>query len=46
MMKAVNLVASEFEVKIFQPLLSPDFIKYAKTVPISEKIHNSEDLYQ
>ena len=46
MMKAVNLVASEFGVKIFQPLLSPDFIKYAKTVPISEKIHSSEDLYR
>ena len=46
MMKAVNLIASEFEVKIFQPLLSSDFIKYAKTVPISEKIHSSEDLYR
>ena len=34
------------KVKIFQPLLSPDFIKYAKTVPISEKIHSSEDLYR
>ena len=46
MMKAVNLVASEFGVKIFQPLLSTEFIKYAKTVPISEKIHDSEDLYR
>ncbi len=46
MMKAVNLVASEFGVKILQPLLSPKFIEYAKTVPISEKIHDSEDLYR
>ena len=46
MMKAVNLVASEFEVKILQPLLSPEFINYAKTVPITEKIHDSEDLYR
>ena len=46
MMKAVNLVVSEFEVKIFQPLLSPKFIEYAKTIPISEKIHGSEDLYR
>ena len=46
MMKAVNLVASEFGVKILQPLLSSKFIKYAKTVPISEKIHDSEDLYR
>ena len=46
MMKAVNQVASEFGVKILQPLLSEKFIKYAKTVPISEKIHDSEDLYR
>jgi len=46
MMKAVNLIASEFGVKILQPLLSPEFIKYAKTIPVSEKIHNSEDLYR
>ena len=46
MMKAVNLIASEFGVKILQPLLSEKFIKYAKTVPISDKIHDSEDLYR
>ncbi len=46
MMKAVNLVASEFGVKILQPLLSSKFIEYAKTIPISEKIHDSEDLYR
>ncbi len=46
MMKAVNLVASEFGVKILQPLLSPKFIDYAKTIPLSEKIHDSEDLYR
>jgi len=44
MMKAVNLIASEFKVKIVQPLLSSQFIEYAKTIPISEKIHDSEDL--
>lgn len=46
MMKAVNLVASEFGVKILQPLLAEKFIEYAKTVPISEKIYDSEDLYR
>ena len=46
MMKAVNLVASEFKVNVVQPLLSPLFIQYAKTVPISEKIHDSDDLYR
>lgn len=46
MMKAVNQVAAEFGVKILQPLLSEKFIEYAKTVPISEKIHDSDDLYR
>jgi len=46
MMKAVNLVASEFGVTILQPLLHSKFIDYAKNIPISEKIHDSEDLYR
>jgi len=44
MMKAVNLISSEFGVEILQPLLDQKFIKYAKTIPISEKIHGPEDL--
>ena len=44
MMKAVNQIASEFNVRITQPLLSPNFIEFAKTIPISEKIHDSQDL--
>ena len=44
MMKAVNLISSEFGVEILQPLLAQEFIKYAKTIPISDKIHDSEDL--
>lgn len=44
MMKAVNKIASEFDVQILQPLLSDDFIEFAKTIPISEKIHGSDDL--
>ncbi|MEK9682008.1 MAG: asparagine synthase C-terminal domain-containing protein [Nitrosopumilus sp.] len=46
MMKAVNMIASEFDVEILQPLLSPDFINYAKTVPIKDKITDSEDIYR
>ena len=46
MMKAVNMIASEFDVEILQPLLSPDFINYAKTVPIEDKITDSEDIYR
>jgi asparagine synthase (glutamine-hydrolysing) len=44
MMKAVNLVCSEFGVRIVQPLLSEDFINYAKSVPVSDKITNENDL--
>ncbi|MFB5647801.1 MAG: asparagine synthase C-terminal domain-containing protein [Candidatus Nitrosomaritimum yanchengensis] len=44
MMKSVNLVASEFGVMIVQPLLSQEFIAFAKTIPTSEKIHDSKDL--
>ena len=44
MMIAVNNVCSEFGVKIIQPLLSPSFIEFAKKIPISEKIHSSDDL--
>ena len=44
MMIAVNSVCSEFGMKIVQPLLSPSFIDFAKKIPISEKIHDSDDL--
>lgn len=44
MMKAVNQISSEFNVQILQPLLSQEFIEFAKSVPISAKILDSEDL--
>jgi len=44
MMVAVNGVTAEFDVKMVQPLLSPDFVDYAKKIPISEKIHGSDDM--
>jgi asparagine synthase (glutamine-hydrolysing) len=44
MMKAVNLISSEFGVEILQPLLSSEFVAFAKSVPIDEKILDSEDL--
>lgn len=44
MMHAVNEVASEFGIKILQPLLSEQFIQYAKTIPISKKIEGKDDL--
>ena len=44
MMKAVNLISSEFGVQILQPLLSSEFVAFAKSIPITEKILDSEDL--
>jgi len=44
MMVAINSVTAEFDVKMVQPLLSPDFVDYAKKIPVSEKIHGSEDM--
>ena len=46
MMKAVGLVASEYGVTFLQPLLSPEFIALAKSVPISEKIRGPDDMYR
>ena len=44
MMKAVNTISSEFDVKILQPFLSKEFVNYAKKIPIEEKIHGLDDL--
>ena len=44
MMKAVNMISSEFGVMIIQPLLSSEFIQYAKKLPLDDKILDSEDL--
>jgi asparagine synthase (glutamine-hydrolysing) len=46
MMKTVNQVCSEFGVKIVQPLLSEEFVAYAKSVPVSEKITDENDLFR
>ena len=44
MMNAVNIIASEFDVKILQPFLSKEFVTFAKKIPIEEKIHGPDDL--
>lgn len=46
MMKVINHVCSEFKVRIFQPLLSDNFINFAKKIPISQKIKDSDDLFR
>jgi len=44
MMVAINQVTAEFDVRMIQPFLLPDFVEYAKKIPISEKIHGSDDI--
>jgi asparagine synthase (glutamine-hydrolysing) len=44
MMIAINAVTAEFGVKIIQPFLLPNFIEYAKKIPISEKIRGPDDM--
>jgi len=44
MMVAINQVTAEFGVRMIQPFLSPNFIEYAKKIPISEKIHGPDDI--
>jgi asparagine synthase (glutamine-hydrolysing) len=44
MMRAVNVVSSEFGVKILQPFLSEEFVEFAKSIPINENIIDENDL--
>jgi len=44
MMVAINAVTAEFGVTMIQPFLLPDFIEYAKKIPVSEKIHSQDDM--
>jgi len=44
MMVAINAVTAEFGVTMIQPFLLQNFIEYAKKIPVSEKIHGSDDM--
>ncbi len=44
MMVAINKVTAEFGVNMVQPFLSTSFVDYSKTIPISEKIHDPDDM--
>jgi asparagine synthase (glutamine-hydrolysing) len=44
MMKAVNLITSEFGVQFVQPFLSERFVEFAKTIPLEHKIKDKDDL--
>lgn len=44
MMMAVNRISSRFGVRILQPLLRQEFIEFAKSIPVEEKIRGKDDL--
>lgn len=44
MMVAINAVTAKFGVRMIQPFLLPNFIDFAKKIPISEKIHGPDDM--
>jgi len=44
MMVVINAVTAEFGVTMIQPFLLPNFIEYAKKIPVSEKIHGQDDM--
>lgn len=44
MMKAVNQITSEFGVKIVQPFLLEQFVKFAIDIPLEHKIKDKDDL--
>ncbi|HJT84302.1 MAG TPA: asparagine synthase C-terminal domain-containing protein [Nitrososphaeraceae archaeon] len=39
----INNFSKEFDVKIRQPFLTPNFIDFAKKIPLNKKIHNPND---
>jgi asparagine synthase (glutamine-hydrolysing) len=44
LVKEIRAVTSELGVKIEQPFLSPEFVSFAQSIPIQEKITGSNDL--
>lgn len=44
MMNKINEISSDFKVNFLQPFLSTNFIQFAKTIPISKKIKDKDDL--
>ena len=44
LVKEIQLVAAQLGVQVIQPFLSPQFIQFAKTIPINQKIRGPDDL--
>ena len=44
LMEEIRIVAAQLHVQVRQPFLSPKFIKFAKTIPIDQKIKGPNDM--
>ncbi len=44
LMREINIVSTALGIQIKQPFLSPKFIKFAKSIPIDQKIKGSDDM--
>jgi asparagine synthase (glutamine-hydrolysing) len=44
LVQEISKVAGEFGVQVRQPFLSPSFVRFAKTIPVGQKIRGPEDL--
>ena len=44
LMQEISKVAGEFDVQVRQPFLSPGFVRFAKTIPVGQKIRGPDDL--
>lgn len=43
LVREIDIFSKEFDVKIKQPFLTPNFIDFAKKIPFTKKIHNPND---
>jgi asparagine synthase (glutamine-hydrolysing) len=44
LMGEIKIVAAQLDVQVLQPFLSQKFIKFAKNIPIDQKIHGPNDM--
>jgi asparagine synthase (glutamine-hydrolysing) len=44
LVQEISQVAAEFGVQVRQPFLSPGFVRFAKTIPLDQKILGADDL--
>ncbi|HEY6757101.1 MAG TPA: asparagine synthase C-terminal domain-containing protein [Nitrososphaera sp.] len=44
LMEEIKIVAAQLDIQVRQPFLTPTFIKFAKTIPLDQKIKGPDDM--